>query len=204
MNVMSKEHPHRFWVRFVPATLVGSFALIWVADHQLGWGAPALNVSRAVSAMALMLVMGFAYRTVVGLVGAVAAFALVVILGFTGVDAVHHGVLARDGERTVAEVVAVTPGGRASAPHCEVRAADGGDIREFRSTGCRVGDRVDVTFDPAGRVASIEGTPDPDGWAFITEVLAAVLALLVLSMPLWGRFGPRLERSRETAADGAE
>ncbi|OKJ06662.1 hypothetical protein [Kitasatospora sp. CB01950] len=205
MNVMPKEHPHRFWVRFVPATLVGSFALLWVADHQLGWGAPAMNVSRAVSAMALMLVMGFAYRTMLGLVGAVAAFALVVILGYTGATAVHHGVLARDGEPTVAEVVAVTPGGRMNAEHCELRRAiDGGDIRELRSNGCHVGDRVGVTFDPAGRVASIEGTPDPDGRAFTAEVLAAVLAVLVLSMPLWGRFGPPLERSRETAADGAE
>ncbi|MFD8482196.1 hypothetical protein [Kitasatospora sp. NPDC059673] len=47
---------------------------------------------------------------------------------------------------------------------------------------------------------SIAGAPDPDGRAFTTEVLGAVLALLALSMPLWGRLGPRLKRSQETAA----
>ncbi|MGW4384555.1 hypothetical protein [Kitasatospora sp. NPDC004531] len=197
MNVQSVEHPHRFWVRFAPATLVGSSALIWVADHQLGWRGPALNFALAGAAMALMLVTGFAYRTVVGLVAAVAAFALAVVIGLTGATAVQHGVLARDGESAVAEVVAVTPGGRGSAQHCELRAAGGGDIRELRSNGCHVGDRIGVTFDPAGRVDSIVGAPDADGRASTIEVLAAVLAVLVLSMPLWGRYGPRLERSRE-------
>ncbi|MFF0440892.1 DUF3592 domain-containing protein [Kitasatospora sp. NPDC004614] len=202
MDVKSEEHPHRFWVRFAPATLVASSALIWLISQHLGWRTGTLKGALALLALAMVLVMAFSYRTVVGLVAALASGALVVLLGFAGVDAAQHDVLARDGERTVAEVIAVDPGKGRGTPTCELRAADGRDISgRIHSNDYRVGDHVSVTFDPAGRVDPVEGAPDPDGEARWAAGLGGGLALLVLSLPLWGRLGPRLERDRDAAED---
>ncbi|MFF0295009.1 hypothetical protein ACFYST_16450 [Kitasatospora sp. NPDC004614] len=195
MSVKPVRHPHRFWARVTLPTLAGGLALIWLTDRQLGWTGFAEGATIFVLAALLMQVIVYPYRTRAGAVGAVLALVLLLAIGFVGTVAYHQSVLAEDGERTLAEVTAVHPSEGRAAGYCLLRAADGRGIpgRLGSCEGRKVGDHLDVTYDPAGRQDPTEEVPDPSGAERWVAGLSAALALLVLLLPLWGLRGRSLE-----------
>ena len=195
MNVKSEENPHRFWLRYTVPGLFGSLALGWLAVRLIGGSNPAVWVAILLLGMALTWLVAHTYRTQTS---SIAGLLVIVLFGgtaYVGVGAVSEAVLAADGKRTVAQITEVHPRNGKTAGYCLLNTAEGEAIAKRLSPceGRNVGNALEVTYDPAGRQYPTESVPTPDGGLWWTAGLAAALAAMVLSMPLWGRRGRALE-----------
>ncbi|PJN21903.1 hypothetical protein [Kitasatospora sp. CB02891] len=146
------EHPHRFWARYPVPTLFGSLAPRWLTVRQLGGSDPVVAVVVFASAAALVPLIVHPYRTEAGAVASVLVLGRVAAIGFFGTDAVSRTAPAGDGKRTLAQVTDVRPKEGRSAGHCLLRTAEGQEIPRRLSPceGRQVGNRPEVTYDPAG------------------------------------------------------
>ncbi|MFB7944812.1 hypothetical protein ACFC6L_07790 [Kitasatospora phosalacinea] len=178
---------HRRWTPHPLLVLLGGCLAGGTVAWRIGWCVPAEAAVIVLWTVAAMVAGRFDPRTTAGRVGCGLTIALTLGVGLAGSDAIRGTVLERDGKPAYAVVGEVRTGGYEYTPSCLVGNFDGRALpRELTPCeGFAVGDRVGVTYDPAGRQNSVEGAPDPGGALHRTAGLLVALTLLALSGPLW-------------------